>query len=148
MYIPHVETIDQRLMSRFLAKASLEILTHSLIETEGWEQEILGNEQLEPLRRFARIGDKPPAWPFSRRRIYGEDDMQQDGPNSYQVLHEFTLLYTPKCELYAVICIFGEEFAINCAGPDIEGYANWLKEYDNRSPLYWTDKLPVPPVIA
>ena len=32
---------------------------------------------------------------------------------SYQVLHEYTLFHTEARELYAVVCIFGEEFAIN-----------------------------------
>jgi hypothetical protein len=47
---------------------------------------------------------------------------------AYQVLHEFTLLYTDKHELYAVVCLFGEEFALNYGGPEIDGYATWQSQ--------------------
>jgi hypothetical protein len=142
LYIPIVHTIDEVLMSRFLAKVAIEILAERLIKIEGWEEPLIDDPQLDPLRRFARVGDKPASWPFSRRRVYGEDQVHGDNSNSYQVLHEFTLLYTQKLELYAVVCLFGEEFVINYAGPKIEGYAAWLKENDQCSPLYLTDKLP------
>jgi len=85
--------------------------------------EIVDKEALDPLRRFARIGDRPTKWPFSRRRIYGEDDVHGDGAG-YQVLHEFTILCEPlpkpgHLALYAIVCIFGEEFAINVGEPEI-----------------------------
>jgi len=110
---------------------------------EGWEEPLIDDPQLEPLRRLARVGDKPTSWPFSRRRIYGEDDVKIEGDNRHQVLHEFNLLYTEERELYAVLCVFGEEFAINYAGPEIEGYEKWLKKHDGCSPLYVRDRLPV-----
>lgn len=144
LYIPIVDRIDEALMSRFLAKMAVEILAHRLRPVEGWEDPLIDDPQLDPLRRFARIGDKPASWRFSRRRIYGEDDVQFESNSPYQVLHEFTVLYTQKLELYAVVCLFGEEFAINYGGPEIEGYATWLRENDGRSPLYVTDKLPLP----
>jgi hypothetical protein len=62
----------------------------------------------------------------------------------YQVLHEYTLLYTERLELYAVLCLFGEEFAINYAGPEIDGYTGWLSQNDGRSPLYLSGRLPIP----
>jgi len=148
LYIPIVDKIEEPLMSRFLAKVAIEILAHRLMNVEGWEEPLIDDPQLEPLRRFARIGDKPTSWPFSRRRIYGEDDVQTDGDNGYQVLHEFDLLYTETRELYAVLCIFGEEFSINYGGPEIDGYERWLKNNEGRSPLYLRDRLPVPPIIA
>jgi hypothetical protein len=144
LFIPMASHIDTVLMSRFLAKIAVEILAQRLMHIEGWEEPLIDDPQLEPLRRFARIGDRPMSWPYARRRIYGEDDIQVDRDCGYQVLHEFTLLYTDKRELYAVICLFGEEFALNYGGPEIEGYATWLRQNNNRSPLYLTDKLPVP----
>jgi|SRR5579883_2640584 len=143
LFIPIVTEIDTSLMSRFLAKVAIEILVHRMLKIEGWEDQIIDAPQLEPLRRFARICDQPTSWPYSRRRIYGEDDIHWDG-SGYQVLHEFTLLYTDKSELYAVVCLFGEEFAFNYGGPEIEGYATWLKQNDDRSPLYLTEPLPEP----
>jgi hypothetical protein len=77
VYIPIIEAIDQRLMSRFLAKVALEVLAHRIIHIEAWNDEIVDKEALDPLRHFARVGDRPEKWPFSRRRIYGEDDLQR-----------------------------------------------------------------------
>ena len=148
VYIPIIETIDQRLMSRFLAKVALEILAQRIIHVDGWNEEIVDKEALDPLRRLARVGDRSERWPFSRRRIYGEDDMHGDGAG-HQVLHEFTILCEPVPEpghldLYAIVCIFGEEFAINFGEPEIASYERWLKAHNGTSPLYTSDKLPVP----
>jgi hypothetical protein len=148
VYIPIVDAIDTRLMSRFLAKVAMEILAHRLMHVEGWEEPLIDDVQLDPLRRFARIGDSPPSWPFWRRRIYGEDDLQMEARNGFQVLHEFTLLYTEKLELFAVLCLFGEEFAINFGGPEIDNYVAWLSEHNGRSPLYLSDALPIPLTLA
>lgn len=152
VYVPMIEKIDERLMSRFLAKVALEVLAHRVLEVEGWQDEIVDKEALDPIRRFARVGDRPEKWPFSRRRIYDEEDVQQENGAGYQVLHEFTILCEPLSEpghlnLYAVICIFGEEFAINMGEPEIASYERWLKAHDGRSPLYISDKLPTRPVV-
>jgi hypothetical protein len=147
VYIPIVEAIDERLMSRFLAKVAIEILAHRLIAVEGWEEPLIDDAQLDPLRRYARIGDRPSLWPFSRRRIHGEEDCQVEVEGGFQVLHEFTLLYSEKRELYGVLCLFGEEFAINFGGPEISGYSTWLSEHRGRSPLYLSDDLPIPSVL-
>jgi hypothetical protein len=135
-HIPIIGEIDERLMSRFLAKVAIEILAHRLMGIEGWEEPLVDDPQLDALRRFARVGDEPKSWPFSHRRLYGQDDLHVEGGYRYQILHEFDLLYTESHELYAVLCIFGEEFAINFSDPDIEGYQNWLKGHDGQSPLY------------
>lgn len=152
VYIPIIETIDQRLMSRFLAKVALEALVERIIRVEGWNEEIVNKEALDPIRHFARIGDRPEEWPFSRRRIYGEEDVHGGG-DGYQVLHEFTILCEPLPEpghldLYAVVCIFGEEFAINMGEPEIASYERWLKAHHGKSPLYTSDTLPAPPVLG
>jgi hypothetical protein len=149
VYIPIVEAIDQRLMSRFLAKVSLEVLAHRVLGVDDWQDEIVDNRALDPIRHFARNGDRPSSWPFSRRRLYGEDDVQPDTGGAYQVLHEFTLLYLPlerpgHADMFAIVCIFGEEFAINMGEPEIAKYAHWLKAHREQSPLYQSDTLPVP----
>src|SRR5262249_12994746 len=41
VYIPIVHAIDERLMSRFLAKVAIEILAHRLMNVEGWEQPLI-----------------------------------------------------------------------------------------------------------
>jgi hypothetical protein len=68
VYIPMIAKIDERLMARFLAKVAIEILAERLMPVEGWEEPLIDDRQLDPLRRFARIGDRPSHWPFSRRR--------------------------------------------------------------------------------
>ena len=143
LYLPIVTAIDEHLMARFLAKVAIEVLAHRLLPIEGWEEPLIDDSQLDALRRFARIGDRPSKWPFSRRRIYHEDDVRPDATGASQVLHEFTLLYTDKNELYAVICVFGEEFVINFGAPEIEGYEAWLKNHHGKSPLYLWDTLPI-----
>src|SRR5260370_25256431 len=98
VYIPIIEAIDQRLMSRFLAKVALEVLAERIIHVAGWNEEIVDKEALDPIPRFARVRDRPERWPFLRRRIYREDDVHGDGAG-YQVLHEFTILCEPLAEL-------------------------------------------------
>lgn len=148
VYLPIIEVIDQRLMSRFLAKVALEVLSERVMHVDGWNDEIVDKEALDPLRRFARVGDHPTQWPFSRRRIYGEDCVHgNEAGTAYQVLHEFTILCEPRSEpgyldFYAIICVFGEEFAINVAEPEIASYERWLKAHNGASPLYTSDKLP------
>lgn len=39
--------------------------------------------------------------------------------------------------LYFIIALWGMEFAINMAGPEIDEYLKWLKEHDDVSPLYF-----------
>jgi HNH endonuclease len=150
VYVPIVEAIDQRLMSRFLAKVALEVLAHRIMHVEGWNEEVVDMQALDPLRHFARVGDRPDKWPFSRRSIYREEDVQEEGGAGYQVLHEFTILCEPLPEpghldLYAIVCFFGEEFAINLGEPEIASYERWLKAHGGTSPLYVSDELPARP---
>lgn len=39
-------------------------------------------------------------------------------------------------EIYFVVALWGIEFAINMAGPEISGYEDWLKTHNGESPLY------------
>ena len=58
-----------------------------------------------------------------------------DTGQPYEVLHEFAVLYTRQKELYLVLAVYGVEYVINYAGPELEGYEVWLHENDNRSYL-------------
>ena len=53
-----------------------------------------------------------------------------------QVIHEFDFLVTSWDEWYFVQIIFGQEFAINLGGPEIDGYLKWLKDNNSESWLY------------
>ncbi len=142
LYISETEVFDEKLVSRFMAKVAIEALAHRVIAIDGWESELIDNPQLDALRRYARIGDSPNHWPIFHRRLYGENDVQIDKGTEYQILHEFTLLYTEEQALFCVLCLFGHEFAIDCGGPETDDFTNWLKLNEGRSPLYQAEGLP------
>lgn len=125
--------------ARFLAKVALESLAQQLLHYEpGSIDECIDNKQLDLLRNYARYGRKGLDWPYSERQIYPPDFIFSEGQGApaYEVLHEWTFLYTPAMELYFVVAIFGHEYAINAGGPDIDGYATWLQQNNGKSPLY------------
>ncbi|RAZ91526.1 HNH endonuclease [Mesorhizobium hawassense] len=136
--LPFSEPIDERLLARFIAKIATEAYVAKALEGGITVAQMIASEELKPIRRFVRRGDQPEKWPISRRRIYHEDHVFFDGDSNHQVLHEYSILVTDENELYGVICIFGEEFAINLGGPSVDGYLRWLSANDNRSPLYLT----------
>lgn len=131
----------EKLIARFLAKVSMEFLATRVISTDSWEEFLIEDAQLDPIRRFARRGDTPNSWPFSIRKIYDEYAIHDHRDGQHQVLHEFDFLRTPQSEYYGVLCIFGIEMAINLGGPEIDGYQRWLKDNAGRSPLYLRDEL-------
>ncbi|MCB0310229.1 MAG: HNH endonuclease [Bdellovibrionales bacterium] len=127
---------DRRLMSRFLGKVALEVLAQRLSHVPGWESEIIDKTEIDPLRNFVRLGNGPGIWPFKARFLHHEDQIHIDGTERYQVLHEFTLLYTDENILFLVLSLFGIEFVINFTTPDIKPYEVWLKQNNEKSPLY------------
>ncbi len=54
----------------------------------------------------------------------------------YEILHEYTLLYTEERNLFFVIALFGIEYSIDMGQPEIIEYENWLLKNQNKSPLY------------
>lgn len=135
--VPASLPVEQSLLSRLLAKIAVEFLAERLHHVPGWEEPVIDDPQLDPIRRYARRGDQPASWPYHERRIYPEDSkVIGDNGEEYQTLHESDLLCTPENELYSVVCIFGVEYTINMGGPEIEGYQKWLKLNDDASPLY------------
>lgn len=146
LVFPPGDEPEQTLMSRFLAKCALEALAARLLAIEGEIQVLATDPRFDPIRNHARIG-RPPAWPFTDRIIYGVDDVVvHRGEQPVQTMFEFDLLATnPEnvneegavvSEVYFVLAVFGREFAINLAGPEVEGYEHWLAENGRRSPLY------------
>ena len=136
-----LETIrDTDLMSRFLAKIALEMLTERVMRRDDWESFIIDNSELDPVREWARRGGHR-SWTFSQRRIYPEDrKFAGAGEADEQRVWEWDAFVArqqgEQMELYSVLCIFGVEYAINYAGPDLEGYEMWLTLHDGASPLY------------
>jgi len=139
IWIPIGGYVEERLLARFLAKVAVEMFADRYLTSGEPASSLLDIVQLEDIRRFARCGDRPPAWPIHRRRIYPEDTVfDVDGE---QVMHEFDFLHTADGELFAVICVFGEEFAINVGGPSVDGYLAFLNAEGGRSPLYGPGEL-------
>lgn len=137
LIIPQPKPVDAYMISRFLAKMALEILTHRVMRLAGWEQEVVFRQELDEVRRFARYGDVQKKWHYYERRLYEERrKFTSQSGESHQVLHEFDLLYTEKQELFAVITILGVEYTINTVSPEIEGYVQWLVNNSYSSPLY------------
>ncbi len=127
---------DARIVSRFLAKMSLEALAMRVGFEKANLDYLTDEVQLDALRNFARRGT-PKNWPFSMRRIYSVDRILAETDGSwYQTVHEFDFLVTATNEWYFVFALFGLEFAINLGGPEIDGYLAWIKENGNSSPLY------------
>jgi len=129
---------DRQLFSRFLAKIAVECMALQLLRNgPHMLSAFIDDEQLDPLRNYARFGKTGLLWRFSERQIYSSDFLfaGQNG-ESYEVLHEWTFLYTDQPEMYFVLALLGVEYAINMGGPDMEGYGAWLQKNCGRSALY------------
>jgi hypothetical protein len=126
------------LMSRFLAKVALEFLTERCMQRDDWQEFIIDNSELDLLRDHARKGSLK-HWPYSQRTIYDENTCFAEGESTQRVW-EWTPFVARKegalHEIYSVLCLFGQEYAINYAGPDLDGYELWLKLNHHKSPLY------------
>jgi len=127
---------DMNLIARFLAKSAIEVLAYRIGGIDGWQDQIVDKQELDSIRTYARYG-RGSAWPFYQRRIYPEhfQRFRPDG-SSFETMHEFDLLHTEECELFAVICILGVELTVNLGDRDVSGYACWLERNAFASPLY------------
>ncbi|MCK8503234.1 hypothetical protein [Myxococcus fulvus] len=127
---------NKRLMARMLGKMGLEALALRAIAAGIGTEEITHNKELDELREFVRYGKGPEHWPYHERRIYPAGFVFVSGAEAYEVLHEFTLLYTTEHELFFIFANLGVEYVLNLGGPTIEGFSGWLNKNSNRSPLY------------
>jgi len=136
-YSPEPTSDDNQLISRFLGKMAIEALAKKCLEiNEDLESTIVNKPELEPLRKFVRYGISEGQWPINIRRIYPEKFLFTEDSSCFEMLHEFDFLITETGEWYFVFANFGIEYAINIAGPVLDGYQRWLKKNSNQSPLY------------
>lgn len=140
---------NNSITSRFLAKMALEALADKLKNIENSLDDLINDTQLDMLRNHARLGTIK-NWPCSIRRIYDYNRIWKysDGLDG-QMVHESDFLVIPTeesheidkehilAEIYFVVALWGIEFAINMAGPEIIGYKKWLTEHNDESPLYY-----------
>ena len=134
------EPPNDRTLSRFIAKVGLEVLASKCIGIDGWNEELANQTALNEIRQYVRYGSLPNIWPVHMRRLYPSEMRFGDWGESFEVLHEWTILVTTSQEHYAVIAFFGVEYTINLAGPELDGYVAWLQKNNNLSPLYWNEE--------
>ncbi len=128
-----------KITSRFLGKVGIELMTSRILHIDGWNDEIVDKEQLDPLRNYVRYSNFPHFWEYHERRIYDEEqrfiDPDKGLKKPYQILHEMDIIYTESFEIFLVIAILGLEFAINLANPSIGTYQTWLIKNNFQSKL-------------
>jgi hypothetical protein len=129
-------------VARFIAKVGLECLAFQCLHIPGWNEEIVSKDGLDKIRNYVRRGRPGFVWPVNIRRIYEADHPFKDEKGfPYQSLHEWDLLVLPtsieeEVEVYAVVAIFGVEYAINLGDANLDSFLRWLRENNGRSPLY------------
>lgn len=144
MIVPVIDApeINDKNMSRFLAKIAIEMLALKFYPSEGWNEEIVDKLELDPLRHYARFGDKPKFWEYSQRKIYEESDRffnPKVSDEPYEVLHEVDIMFLKEGQLFLIIVIMGIEYVINFSNPDISEYKKWLAEHEQISPIEIND---------
>lgn len=125
------------LISRFLAKTSLEALAYYVNEIEGWNDEIISKIELDQIRNYARYG-KGEFWNYHQRRVYSEGKTLNDQKNcdeTYEILNEFGFFFIDEVYLYFVLVIMGVEYVIGMGGTDINGYVDWLLKNKGAFPI-------------
>lgn len=130
---------DHRLFARFLLLMGLKALASRMLVIDGGLQtDHINNLALDEARDFVRYGKGPPEWPFHDSFLYpeGKHFTDTDGQVHFDIPHEYTLLYTPRQEMYFVIALFGMQYTINLGGPELDGFHHWLAAHANESPLY------------
>lgn len=143
-YIEYVNRTDSALlspnicMSRLLAKMAIEAFIYRCGVNSGVCDYVREDDAFKALRTHVRY-DGRKIWDYSARRIYSRAEAYKGDPQS-SISWEFDFLFIPNGEVYFVIAMFGIEYAINMAGSSIEGYNEWLKNNNNISPLYISDK--------
>jgi hypothetical protein len=139
MIIPTIPEVDypNAVISRFLAKAALESVAYYSFGKGPYTDDFIEQNNLDPLREYARYGIGP-FWPYHQRRIYTEEDRFVNTdiqPGPYEILHEFDFLMIDYEHIYLALVIMGVEYVIRMNQPEIETYQQWLAENKGRSPI-------------
>lgn len=110
---------DDKDLSRFLGKVSLEVLAYITSHIESSNEEIVSEIAFDRLRHYVRYGGKPLFWGYTVRRVYEENE----------VLHAFQLKWTPDGDLLLILEILGIEYAMSLTNPDHNSFKDWLFLY-------------------
>ncbi|KAA2240311.1 HNH endonuclease [Chitinophaga agrisoli] len=140
LYIPnHIEPVSKNIpLSRLLGKIAIEALIQKTLHVGGWVAEIINKAELEPLRSYVRYGPtKIKFWCYSQRILYPPGSLfNSENDDAYEILHEYTFHYSDANELFFIIAIFGIEYAINLANPEIDTYQILIENNNGKSFLY------------
>ena len=141
LYVPHyfAPTPENIPLSRLLGKMALEVLAGRAMQVDNWQKDIVYKTELDPLRQYVRYGPNSiKFWHYHQRILYTPEQLfedTQENSQPFEILHEYTLHYSEANELFFIVAIFGIEYAINMAGPDIETYVALLDSRNGRSIL-------------
>lgn len=146
MLVPIVESpqLNDKIMSRFLAKVAIEILASRFQDIDDWNSEIVDNKELDCLRNYARFGNNSKFWEYHQRRIYEETDRFFETRYSnepYEILHEIELKYLCDNSLFLIVVIMGIEYVLNYTNPEITDYIKWLDENNHIVPFEQAEKI-------
>lgn len=131
------------IVSRLLAKIALETLADRLKMLEGSLDELINYKEFDRIRNHARRGIVS-EWPCSIRRIYDMDTLWKgEKDEEKQKIYETNFLIIYKggegdvkyVILYFIAVLWGMEFAINMAEPEIDEYNSWVYQHGGLSPL-------------
>lgn len=128
---------ENRMLSRFLAKAALETLCLQTGGDSSLISEIVNSTELDPIRNYARYGIGV-FWNYHQRKLYDESDRFVNpihAKEPYEILHELDCIWLAKEKLYFVLMLMGIEYVIDFDGPDISSYISWLEKNDNMAPM-------------
>lgn len=121
--VPVCTKPEERIVSRFLCKVAIEALAESFLDIPGGIGEIVEKKELDPLRDYVRRGQPRQTWTYHERALYAIDHVFYESEYGfYEVLHEWDFVYTQHEQLYMVLVLFGVEYAVNLAAPEIDGY--------------------------
>lgn len=131
------------IVSRLLAKMALEAWADRLKTLEGSLDELINFKEFDQIRNHARRGTTS-KWPCSIRCLYDMDALWRCKDGTWkQKIYETDFLMIDKggkgdtkyVILYFVVVLWGIEFAINMAGPEIDEYNSWVDQHGGLSPL-------------
>lgn len=143
-YKNYLECTDKALLaenkftSRLLAKIAVEYFVYKCGNEFDVCDYVLTDEAFNSIRKYARYGSDK-VWIYNARRIYARNKAYQGDPFR-SINYEADFLFFANGEVYFVVFLHGIEYAINMSGSYIEGYKDWLKNNNWRSPLYLTSQ--------
>lgn len=125
------------LMSRLLAKMAMEMISLRMASQPSHMESFIDDPYWDYLRRWARVGDNCDEWPYSHRQVMPTETYMShpDTGEWVRAGYSIDLFVTRRRETYMAFMYYGHEFVLNCGGPSIKGYAEWLEQHCNISPL-------------